>query len=146
MNALSVFNDWLNSDYYGFGRTQNSAFTPAVDVTENNDSYVFDVDLPGRSEKDVNLELNDHVLTISSVKQAEKEVKTESSNEENANANEEETYLIRERRHPDFKRTFSLPKDIDEENVSAGFKNGVLSIRIPRRPEVQPKRMQINIA
>lgn len=146
MNALSLFNDWLNSDYYGFGRTQNCVFTPAVDVTENKDSYVFDVDLPGRSEKDVNLELNDHVLTISSVKEAEKETEENTKESDEENANEEETYLIRERRHPDFKRTFSLPKDIDEENVSAGFKNGVLSIRIARRPEVQPKRIQINIA
>ncbi len=145
MNALSLFNDWLNSDYYGLSQAKNCSFTPAVDVMENKESYTFNIDLPGRSEKDVNLELNDHVLTISSIKKAE-ESNQESSTKRDSDEESKETYLIRERKHPDFKRTFSLPKDINEENVSAGFKNGVLSIRIARRPEAQPKRIQINIA
>ena len=72
MNALSLFNDWLNDDYYG---TTSKIFVPNVDVTETKDSYVLEMDLPGREEKDVAIELNDRVLTISSAE--EKKAETE---------------------------------------------------------------------
>ncbi len=146
MNALSLFNDWLNDDYYG---TTSKIFVPNVDVTETKDSYVLEMDLPGRAEKDVAIELNDRVLTISSAE--EKKAETEEQDAEKKDEGDSETeekpqYLLRERCRSSFSRSFTLPKDIDETGVSANFKNGVLSITIPRKAEAQPRKITINVA
>lgn len=145
MNALTLFNDWLNKDFYGTaGLYAPAARTPDVDVTENKDSYILDMDLPGRSENDVSLELDEGVLTISSAKTEEKAIVENGGNEKNAE--EKPQYLLRERRRAEFRRSFTLPKDIDAEGVTAGFKNGVLTVKIPRKPEASPKKIQISIA
>jgi HSP20 family protein len=147
MNALSLFNDWLNNDFYGTEGLCNSSNVPDVDVTENKDSYVLDMDLPGRTENDVSLELNEGVLTISSEKNETKQIEDKSDKHDKHEEKEEKPqYLLRERRRTSFRRSFTLPKDIDAEGVTAGFKNGVLTIRIPRKAEVAPRKIQINIA
>lgn len=146
MNALSLFNDWLNDDYYG---TTSKIFVPNVDVTETKDSYVLEMDLPGRAEKDVAIELNDRVLTISSAEEKKAETEeqdAEKKDEGGSEAEEKPQYLLRERRRSSFSRSFTLPKDIDETGVSANFKNGVLSITIPRKAEAQPRKITINVA
>ncbi|MBQ4378349.1 MAG: Hsp20/alpha crystallin family protein [Treponema sp.] len=145
MNALSLFNDWLNNDFYGSnGLCAANAPVPDVDVTENKDSYVLDMDLPGRTENDVSLEINEGVLTISSEKTEAKH--TEDKHEKHEEKEEKPQYLLRERRRPSFRRSFTLPKDIDAEGVTAGFKNGVLTVVIPRKPEIAPRKIQISIA
>ena len=147
MNALSLFNDWLNNDFYGSeGLCGASAAVPNVDVTENKDSYVLDMDLPGRTENDVSLELNDGVLTISSVKEETKAIEDKSEKNEKKEEAEKPQFLLRERRRTAFRRSFTLPKDIDAEGVSAGFKNGVLTVKIPRKAEVAPRKIQISVA
>ena len=134
MNALSLFNDWLRNDCYG---ASSEMFAPNVDVRELKDSYIVEMDLPGRSEKDVSIELNDKVLSISSIKNA-----TEDDSERTED--NDPVYLLKERHVAEFRRSFSMPKDIDEEKISAEFKNGVLTVTIPRRPESQPRRIAIN--
>ena len=147
MNALSLFNDWLNNDFYGSeGLCGTSAALPDVDVTENKDSYVLDMDLPGRTEKDVNLEINEGVLTISSAKTETKAIEDKSGKKEEKDEAEKPQFLLRERRRTEFRRSFTLPKDIDAEGVTAGFKNGVLTIKIPRKAEVAPRKIQISVA
>ncbi len=144
MNALSLFNDWLDSDDY-FSAAKNCAFTPSVDVKETKDAYVLDMDLPGRDEKEINIELNDKLLTISSVRnndQKETEQKSESEKTTEKNAH----ILLRERRRADFERRFTLPDDIDSEKVSAAFENGVLTVKIGRKAKEEPKRIQIKVA
>ncbi|MBR1403001.1 MAG: Hsp20/alpha crystallin family protein [Treponema sp.] len=148
MNALSLFNDWLNNDFYGTsGYCGTSAAVPDVDVTENKDSYILDMDLPGRTENDVSLELNEGVLTIASVKETTKAIedKTEDKHEKKEEA-EKPQFLLRERRRTEFRRSFTLPKDIDAEGVTAGFKNGVLTVKIPRKAEIAPRKIQISVA
>ena len=146
MNALSLFNDWLNNDFYGTDGLCSSSNVPDVDVTENKDSYILDMDLPGRSENDVSLELNDGVLTISSEKTETKQIEDKGKKHEEKNEEEKPQYLLRERRRTSFRRSFTLPKDVDAEGVTAGFKNGVLTVKIPRKAEVAPRKIQINIA
>lgn len=142
MNALSIFNPTFAANVFdAFDRDfayGASGSTPRVDVRETEGAYILDMDLPGYSENDVALSLKDRVLTISSVAQAEKEetVKDEKKAE----------YLIRERRDSRFVRRFSLPRDIDSEKVEANFKNGVLTVTIPRQPEAQPKQILIKTA
>lgn len=146
MNALSLFNPALASDVFdafdrGFGLytpLANAAITaPRVDVRETPTAYLMDMDLPGLSEKEVEISLKDRVLTISSVKEASKEEKKTDEGIE---------YLIRERHSSAFERRFTLPEDIDAENVEANFKNGVLSISIQRKAEAQPRQILIKSA
>lgn len=134
-----LFNDWLFGDGCNYNYSGNKV--PAVDVTENNDSYVFNMDLPGRSEKDVNVELKDDVLTIESAKEAEKDEKPEEKSEKDS-----PKFLLRERRHSDFTRRFTLPSDINSDNVKAEFKNGVLTVRIGKTPKAAPKKIEITAA
>lgn len=140
MNTLSLFNDWLNGD--GFGGMPR-AYTPDVDVIETKAAYTVEMELPGRTESDVSIELNDKVLTIASAD--EKKAETEETKESKADEDRPQ-YLLRERRVAQFRRSFTLPKDIDQENVRAEFKNGVLSVVIPRKAEAQPKRIAIQVA
>jgi len=146
MNALSLFNPALASDVFdafdrGFGLytpLANAAITaPRVDVRETPTAYLMEMDLPGLSEKDVEINLKDRVLTISSVKEASKEEKKTDEGVE---------YLIKERHSSAFERRFTLPEDIDAENVEANFKNGVLSISIQRKAEAQPRQILIKSA
>lgn len=134
-----LFNDWLFGDGCNYNYSGNKV--PAVDVTENNDSYVFNMDLPGRSEKDVNVELKDDVLTIESAKETEKDEKPEEKSEKDS-----PKFLLRERRHSDFTRRFTLPSDINSDNVKAEFKNGVLTVRIGKTPKAAPKKIEITAA
>lgn len=146
MNSLSLFNPTFSSDVFdaldrGLGfftpLSTSTRELPRVDVRETRDSYIMDFELPGLTEKDVEISLKDRVLTISSVKEAVKEEKKKEDDVQ---------YLIRERRDISFTRRFTLPEDINAENVNAEFKNGVLSITIGRRPESQPKQIQIKTA
>lgn len=139
MNELSLLNtifgnamDDMND--YGFRTPYN---VPNVDVKENKDSYTVEMDLPGRTEKDVDLELDHNVLTISSTKTEEKEDKKENKEEGKAK------WLIKERRTSSFSRRFTLPEDVDAEHVQATFKNGVLNVNIPRKALAAPKKIAI---
>lgn len=147
MNALSLFNPAFSNDVFDALDRGLGLFTPVssvaqvapkVDVKETDEAYLMDMDLPGLSEKDVEINLKDRVLSITSVQEAEKEEKGKEANEVQ--------YLIRERRSSCFSRRFTLPEDIDSEKVEAKFKNGVLTITIPRKPENQPRQILIQSA
>lgn len=103
---------------------------PAVDVREYEDHYLLEMDLPGRTEKDLEVEVKDNVLTVSSKKEEKKEEKKNG-------------YLLRERKESSFCRSFRLPEGADTAKIEASFKNGVLELRIPKVPEAQPHRIQI---
>ena len=91
---------------------------------------ILDMELPGCTDKDVQINLKDRVLSISSAKE-QKEEKTEGE------------FLIKERRTSRFARSFTLPEDINGEKVKAEFKNGLLSVLIPRKPEAQSRSIAI---
>lgn len=151
MNALSLFNPTFANDVFdafdrGYGLLTPlsesgsvPAFmtTPRVDVRETDGAYVMEMDLPGLTGDDVELNLKERVLTISSVKDTKKEEKKKDGGVE---------YLIRERREYSFNRRFTLPEDIDAEKVTADVKNGVLTVNIPRKPEAQPRQIQVKTA
>ncbi len=107
-----------------------SARTPVVDVREQENEYLMEAELPGLTEKDIELKVEDNILTLSS--------KKEESKEEKKNG-----YLIRERRNHEFARTFVLPKDVDREKIKAEFKNGLLVVNIPKRPGAKPRKIDV---
>ena len=104
--------------------------TPAVDVREKDGEYLMEVELPGLTEKDIELNVEDNILTLSS--------KKEESKEEKKNG-----YLIRERCNHEFARTFVLPKDVDRDKIKAEFKNGLLVVSIAKKPEAKPRTIDV---
>lgn len=140
MNSLSIFNplfsdsvfDSLDRDSSHFGVFSPLAHTnyPAVDVRETNTAYLMEVELPGCTEKDVTIHLKERVLTLASSHEESKEKEEKSNGEQ---------FLIRERSQRRFVRRFTLPEDIDQDKVEAEFKNGILTVTIPRK-ELAPRR------
>ena len=138
MNELSLldslFNDVLDSTSSVMCRAGVSA--PRVDVTEDEGAYTLEMELPGRTENDVNIELDHDSLTISS-KVDEKEAKEEKKDKKKTK------YILKERRYSEFSRRFALPSDVDEESIKANFKNGILSINMKKKAIVAPKKITI---
>jgi len=134
-NTLSVARDFdslFNSLWNNWGLP--AAKVPSVDIWEDKNSYVLEAELPGYSEKDVDVHIDKHVLKISSLCEAETEKKSDKN---------EPNYLIRERSCSGFERSFTLPEGIDESNIEAEFKHGVLTITMPKSPEQQPKKIDV---
>jgi HSP20 family protein len=104
--------------------------TPAVDVREAEDEYLMEAELPGLAEKDIELNVEDNILTLSSKKEESREEKKDG-------------YLIRERRNHEFARTFVLPKDADREKIKGEFKNGLLIVTIPKKPDAKPRKIDV---
>lgn len=141
MNELSLFNslfDDIMADVTPSVIYHAPVSSPRVDVLEDKDSYTLEMELPGRNENDVNIELHKDVLTIESVNQE----KTEKKDEKEAKK-EGKKYLLKERRSCGFQRSFTLPQDIDSESVTANFKNGVLTIQMQKKAIEAPKKIMI---
>jgi HSP20 family protein len=109
------------------------AFAPRFEVRETKDAYVFKADVPGVPEKDIEIQLTGNVLTISGERKQE-------------NAQEGERYFALERSYGRFSRSFSLPEGADGEHATADVKDGVLALRVPKKPEVQPRRINVGAA
>ena len=103
---------------------------PAADVRETDEGYVVEMDLPGHTEKDLDVEVKDNVLTVSSRKEDKKEEKKNG-------------YILRERRASSFTRSFRLPEGVEAGKIDASFKNGVLELHVPKAPEAKPHRIAI---
>lgn len=132
-----VFGDVPVATFYG-----NPTMSPRVDVTEDDKNYTLEMELPGRTEEDVSIELEEDSLTISSKKEVvkeEKDSKKSDKKEEKPAAH----YLLKERYVSDFSRKFTLPKNVNPEQISASFKNGILTINMEKKAIEAPKRIQI---
>ena len=105
-------------------------FAPRFEVKETKDAYVVKADLPGMADRDVDITVTGNVLTISGQRQEE-------------HREENDRYYTTERSYGRFSRSLSVPDGADADNVKADLKDGVLTVQIPKRPEVQPKRITI---
>ncbi len=105
---------------------------PAMDLVETEDHFVLRADLPGMTESDVKIELEDTVLTVSGERRAEHE-------------EEKEGYHRVERAFGAFSRTLTLPKGVDPEAISASFDHGVLEVRVPKPEARKPRRIAIAV-
>jgi HSP20 family protein len=104
-----------------------TGFTPLVDVDETEEEYRLKVDLPGVRAGDVNVEVNENVLSISGTRVAQ----------ETGHAQ------LVERPYGSFVRTLTLPQGIDSDSIEADYENGVLELRIPKPAEQKPKKITI---
>jgi len=132
MNRL--FNTFFDAPASGNGGQSAVArrWLPAMDVVETEDHFVLRADLPGLSQGDVNIELEDNVLTVSGERKAEHE------------RNGEGYYRV-ERSSGAFSRSLTLPDGVDAEGIQASFDRGVLEIRIPKPEQHKPRKVQISV-
>jgi HSP20 family protein len=132
MNRLfNTFFDSPSTSTNG-GHTPLRRWIPAMDVVETADHFVLRADLPGISENDVNIELDDNVLTISGQRRSEHE----SGNE---------GYYRVERASGSFSRSLTLPEGVDADGIQANFDNGVLEVKIPKPEQQKPRKVQISL-
>ncbi|MFW6123249.1 MAG: Hsp20/alpha crystallin family protein [Thermodesulfobacteriota bacterium] len=126
--------DRLWDEYFGAGRRGlqplEEAWLPAVDVSESEDKITVKAEIPGLEAKDIDISMSGDTLTIKGEKKSEKEEK-------------EENYHVVERSYGSFRRAMKLPALVDADQVEATYKNGVLTVVLPKKEEVKPKAIEI---
>jgi HSP20 family protein len=130
MRDLLRWDPFREMEPLGFPSMQAAMFNPDIEVKETNESYLFKADVPGVKENEINVSITGHRLTISGERHEEKGEKTE-------------TYYSAERKYGSFSRAYTLPEGIDPEHIRAELKNGVLTVAVPKKPEVQPKKIAV---
>jgi HSP20 family protein len=122
----------LNPDFAGLVRRQGTPqpFYPGFEVKETKDAFLFKADVPGIRDSDLEISLSGNQLTISGYRKEEQE-------------EEVQNYFLYERSYGKFVRTFTLPEGADIEHIRAELKDGVLDLIVPKRPEVQPRRIEL---
>jgi len=121
-DSMGVFDDFLGT----------SVLKPKVDLSAAENHYLLTAEIPGVSEKDVSIDIHNNTLTIRGEKKQEKEEK-------------EKNYYRIERSYGSFQRVLSLPEDVDQDSIKAAFKDGVLTVTMPRRalPAGEVKKIEI---
>lgn len=114
-------------------RSNGAVFSPAVSVAETSDALVITAELPGLTDKDVNIELENDVLSISGEK-----------TEERTEGDEERNYHVWERSYGSFRRSFVLPRTVAGAEATARFDKGVLEVRLPKVPEAKGRKIEIS--
>jgi len=121
--------DFFNSSF----PSDEDAVKPAVDILEKEGDLLLRAELPGMEEKEIELKLEGHVLTL----RGERKLETEDT---------DGSYHRIERRYGSFSRSFTLPETADLEKVKADYKNGVLTVTIPQRPEAKPREIPVSVS
>lgn len=115
-----------------FGSTFNRTWVPAVDIYENDaHEYVIKADLPDLKREDITVTFENNVLTLKGERKAEFE------------STRNDRYQRVERAHGTFTRSFTLPATVDASRISAAYKDGVLTVRVPQREEAKPKQIEV---
>ena len=109
-----------------------ATWAPAVDIYETENELVLQADLPDMNEKDLDIRVENKTLTVRGERRFEQKVR-------------EDNYLRIERTHGSFRRTFALPDAVNTEAIKAEYKNGVLTVELPKRAESKPKQVKVNI-
>ncbi len=129
----SFFNDFLNRDWYDWNN-QNYSLTnttiPAVNIKVTENEFEVDMAAPGMKKEDFKIELNNSVLTISSERQIENEVK------------DGKNVTRQEFSYQSFSRSFTLPAIVETDQITAKYENGLLTVHIPKKEEAKPKPMK----
>jgi len=125
-----LFDTFFNQDLAGNEDVSNRAWMPPVDIQETEEGYRLAAELPGMTKDDINITLENNVLRLSGERKLEKDVKKES-------------FHRIERAYGNFQRSFSLPHQVNSEKVEAAFKDGVLTILVPKAEQARPRKIAI---
>ncbi len=124
-----LFNDFPFSSSFPESREN---WMPSVDILEKDGNLILRAELPGMSEKQIELKLEGNTLTLKGERKMEKE-------DDKTNYHRVESF------YGTFTRSFRLPDTVDSEKISADYKDGVLTITIPQRPEVRPREIPVSV-
>jgi HSP20 family protein len=127
-----IFEDALSRTRGREEGLRTGMWTPAVDIYEKTDSVVVKAELPGVEKDQISVEVKDGILTLRGERKFERDVK------------EESCHRI-ERAYGSFLRSFSLPVSVDQDKVSAKFKDGVLEVELPKKEKVKPKQIRVDV-
>ena len=105
--------------------------SPRIDISETDGEYKIEAELPGINQKEIDVKIDNNILTIKGKKEDVKEEK-------------EKNYHLRERYYGAFQRSISLPNNIEPEKIKARFENGVLNISVPKSDKRTPKKIEIS--
>ena len=130
-DPFRLMEGFLNGEAGRGEELSNRAWRPAVDIRETGDSYVVSAELPGLTKDDVQITIENNVLKLTGERRFEKEVK------------EEEFHRV-ERAYGTFSRAFALPTRVDPERVEASFKDGILTVTVPKAAEARPRKIEIS--
>ena len=109
-----------------------TSWTPAVDIAEQDNEYTVKVELPGVNKDDVKITVESNMLTVRGEKKQEKETK-------------KENYHRVERSYGSFQRSFTLPTAIVSDKIDAAYKDGILTVRVPKAEEAKPKQIEVKV-
>jgi HSP20 family protein len=127
---LRLFNDSVNRIFSDSASTR--PWTPNVDIKETENEIVLHADVPGVDEKDIDIKLEDGTLTLKGDRKFEQEKKGEG-------------YHRIERGYGSFVRCFSVPDSVDPEHVKAAYKNGVLTVTLPKKEVAKPRSIKVAV-
>ena len=128
-----LFEDFFNDFPFSNSIPENREnWMPSVDILEKDGNLILRAELPGMSEKQIDLKLEGNTLTLKGERRMEKE-------DDKTNYHRVESF------YGSFTRSFRLPDTVNSEKISADFKNGVLTITIPQRPEVRPREIPVSV-
>jgi HSP20 family protein len=136
LNTLQEQVNRLFEDSFARSRSSQAelaSWAPAVDIFETENELVVKADLPDMQEKDIDVRVENNTLTVRGERKFSNEV-----NEDN--------YLRVERAYGTFTRSFSLPNTVNTESIKAEYKNGVLTVHMPKREETKPKQIKIGVS
>lgn len=122
---------WGSGEYPGED-IKEGIWQPAVDIYETTDSIVIKAELPDVDQKDIDVRIEDNLLTIKGERKHESEVK-------------KENYHRIERYFGSFQRSFKLPATVEQEKVAASCEKGVLTVTLPKKEEVKPKQINVEV-
>src|SRR5438128_6228604 len=135
--GVTTLQDQINRLFNDVARTGEqsnlSAWAPAVDIYETEQELVVKADLPDVDPKDLDIRVENNLLTIRGERKFEKKVS-------------EENYLRVERAYGSFARSFTLANSANSDAIKADYQNGVLTLTIPKKEEAKPKQIKINVA
>ena len=130
----SIFDDLFNELYSlptSFLSKSGMDLSPRIDISETDAAYKIEAELPGINQKEIDVKIDNNILTIKGKKEDIKEEK-------------EKNYHLRERYYGAFQRSISLPNNIEPEKIKASFENGVLNISVPKNDKRTPKKIEIS--
>jgi HSP20 family protein len=127
-----IFDEFFRGDILADNSFFTRDWSPAVDIIENGDTYVLKAELPGMNKDDVKITLEENVLTIKGEKKNEDEKK------------DDNVHRL-ERSYGLFERSFTLPGTIKVNDIDAQYKNGILTLTLPKAEEAKPKKIEVSV-
>jgi HSP20 family protein len=132
LTVWNAFNDMFNDELWGRPQAPQRSFVPSVDITEDEKSYLVTADVPGMKPEEIDVQVENNVLTI----RGERKYETQGK---------QQGYRRVERHYGRFQRSFALPEGVNPEAIEANVDNGTLTLRVPKPTTALPRKVKVNV-